>query len=358
MNTSAGTLCLNGTLVYPSQCPAFEVADACTCVHPGVNCISNCSSDLCLCANEWTGTRISAANNTVCVEDALAWPNDPRCSSSSPVKTCMHDGFYCTSPCSITYYYCVYGRRMPDQFVPFGTVCESNGKDVGSLVNPEQCSYMNTTSLGHCDTEEPSFQCIQTCSDIFYYCVQYKAYIAQMAPTGLLCYENTFVLASDPVCVGNVPSQEFPIVLYSGNESLPWSVLYQYELASALATSLSSVGLLVRPSDIYFPSAVGRILFAHSLAETLSIHSADPNLDKALALAMHKLPAILASNNLAVSIALVPDTVTRTVTTSTIPTVSPSAVARPVPTLMSGSECHIVSTGVVVISVLLGGFVC
>ena len=229
MNTSAGTRCMNGHLVYETQCLA-------------------------------------------------------------PTYACEADGFYCSSPCSVTYSYCVNGLRTPEQFVPAGTVCANNeSAGFGSLVYPDQCASMNTTIVASCPTDVASIQCLAPCSPTFYYCVHYSAYVVQMAPTGLKCYENDFVLASDPVCTGQEAGQAFPVVVVSQD----WSLLRQFSLANALATALRSTGVSVEPTDIYFSQQGRRLAYSEQM---MYIRSSATYLSNALSEAMDRLPEILGTN--------------------------------------------------------------
>ena len=282
MNTSAGTRCLNGSLVHESQCA---------------------------------------------------------------VPVCETDGFYCTSPCSVTYSYCVSGRRTPTQFVPTGTVCNA-----GALVYPTQCASLNTTAFASCPTYNASIQCSDPnpCSPNFYYCIQYATYAVQVAPTGLQCYNNTFVLASDPVCTPSGPVQTFPIVVASQD----WSVLTQYGLASALSTALAQTGTRIQPVAIYFPSvsAEGRRLASQ---QWMSVYSSYANLSTALAAAVTELPAILAANNLAVTMWLQPPSASASPSGSVSADASASAVAS---LLVSGVVVYsmsIVTCVVLVITVIM-----
>jgi len=268
---------------------AFTVTtvSACQCTVPGVQCTYNCSPTFCLCDASLHGSLMNTSVGTRCLNGSLV--HESQC--SRPTHGCDSDGFYCTSPCSVTYSYCVSGILTPKQFVPTGTVC-----DAGSLVYPNQCISLHTTSMGSCPTYNSSIQCADAgpCSPNFYYCVQYATYAVQMAPTGLKCYNNTFVLASDPICTGpSNNSQTFPILVTTQD----WSVLTQYELASTLSTALTRVGTPVQPADIYFASAPVSSASGRRLAvkQLMSIHSSYANLSTALAVAF-------AENNLAVTL--------------------------------------------------------
>jgi hypothetical protein len=144
-----------------------------------------------------------------------------------------------------------------------------------------------------------------------------------MAPTGLKCYNNTFVLASDPVCTGPSDIQNFPILVTTQD----WSVLTQYGLASALSAALMQIGTQIQPTAIYFASSAGRRLAAQQL---MSIRSPYKNLSAALAVAVDRLPAILAANNIAVNVSLQP--------------VSPSHLpSHAAPSLVSGIVANSIS---------------
>ena len=277
---------------------AVANANACQCTMPGVQCTYDCSPTFCLCDMSLYGSRMNVSVGTRCLNGSLV--HEAHCS----VRTeCESDGFYCTSPCSVTYSYCVSGRRTPTQFVPVGTVC-----DGGALVYPTQCASLNTTSLGYCPTYNASIQCDRQCSPNFYYCVQYATYAVQMAPTGLKCYNNTFVLASDPVCSGYSDVQVFPIMV----DTQDWSVLTQYGLASSLSAALTKTD--IQPTDIYFSSAFGRRLASQQL---MSIHSSYANLSTVLAVA-------IATNNLAVTLWL--------------PSVSPTQTQTPTPRVLYSAK--------------------
>jgi len=312
----------------------FAVANACTCTGPGVQCTRDCASTFCLCDETLRGSLMNTSAGTRCLNGSLV--HESQCA----VPVCETDGFYCTSPCSVTYSYCVTGRRTPTQFVPTGTVCNA-----GALVYPTQCASLNTTAFASCPTYNASIQCSDPnpCSPNFYYCIQYATYSVQMAPTGLQCYNNTFVLASDPVCTHSGPVQTFPIVVASQD----WSVLTQYGLASALSAALAQTGTRIQPVAIYFPSvsAEGRRL---ARQQWMSVYSSYANLSTALAAAVTELPAILAANNLAVTMWLQP--------LSASPSPSGSVSAMPASLLVSGVVVYsmsIVTCVVLVITVIM-----
>ena len=340
MNVSQGTLCFNNSLVHESQCIPRSSTD-CTCSHAGVNCIQSCSSQICMCHSTELGIRGNVANGTLCYDDYLTWSSDSRCSANSVVAVCPIDGFYCTSPCSITYYYCANGIRYPEQFVPFGTVCSSNGS-AGQLLNPDECLLSNTSLVSTCPTMMTSLQCLYPCSPVFYYCRNYTAYVLQNTPVGLTCYENTFILQSQPVCyIGDEQEQQFPVTLDYSNTSIIWSVLSQYTLASALAESLESAGISVLPTDIYFSTFDRRL--ADSSTHWITIRSSDPTLRSVLDDALQTLPFTLASHNLPVRVSLVaeptPSVSIGTTTRAVIWTASATAIPAPKPTMwMSAAD--------------------
>ena len=296
---------------------------ACTCITPGVQCTRDCAPTFCLCDESLHGVVMNTSVGTRCLNGSLV--HESLCSGPRP--ECESDGFYCTSPCSVSYSYCVSGRRTPAQFVPAGTVC-----DAGALVYPTQCASLNTTAIASCPTYNASIQCDSPCSPSFYYCVQYATYAVQMAPTGLKCYNNTFVLASDPVCAPAGPIQTFPIVV----DTQDWSVLTQYGLASALSTALAQAGARIQPVAIYFPSVSteGRRLASQ---QWMSVYSSYANLSTALAVALTELPAILAANNLAVTMWLQPPS------SSASPSASAKPNEGPSPLLVSGIVAYSVS---------------
>ena len=275
MNTSVGTRCSGGALVHDSQC----LSPGCACPHAGVHCLSD--TQLCLCDDRRMGTIMETANNTVCAEDRLEWATH---------RTCDADGFYCTSPCSVSYYYCTNGRRMPDQFVPAGTVCGG-----GALMSPGNCSY--TPVHATCPTEAPSIQCMGQCSTSFYQCIRHTAYGVQAAPVGLVCYDNAFILGSDPLCAENAVYQTFPLFVDYSNESA--TVLYQYALTSAIAEAITHAGVPVTAADIYIGVAGRRLAVSEQL---LSVQSSDTSLAGVIAHAMRELPTILERDNLAVRV--------------------------------------------------------
>lgn len=300
MNTSVGTRCSAGALVHDSQC---MVPTGCACQHVGVNCLSN--SHMCLCDERLVGTIETTANNTVCVDDRLAWVTD---------LSCTNNGFYCTSPCSVSYYYCTNNRRMPAQFVPAGTVCDSTGGE-GFLVTPDNCSY--TSVHASCPTEDLTIQCTGRCSTSFYHCNQHTAYAVQSTPVGLVCYNNAFILGSDPVCAEGM-YQTFPVIVDYSNETIPVTVLYQYALASALAEAISYAGVPVVASDVYIGGLGRRLAVSEQL---LSVQSSDTSLAGVVAHAMQDLPNILTRDNLVVRVWL---------QESLTPTSSPLPVANAV----------------------------
>lgn len=264
----------------------FLTAYACTCTTPGVSCTTDCSPTFCLCDESYKGTLMSTSAGTRCLNGNLVY--ESQC--LSPTYACAADGFYCSSPCSVTYSYCVNGIRTPEQFVPIGTVCDTNETDgFGSLVYPDACASLNTTIVARCPTDVASIQCLAPCSPTFYYCVHYNAYVVQMAPTGLMCYENDFVLASDPICTGLAAGQAFPVVIASQD----WSVLRQYSMAKALAAALRTSGVAVEATDIYF-AQMGRRL--SDSEQMMYIRSSATYLSNALSDAMDRLPAMLGTN--------------------------------------------------------------
>lgn len=305
----------------------FLFASACTCILPGVQCTRECAPTFCLCDTTLHGSVMNTSLGTRCLNGSLV--HESHCLGPGSGPQCESDGFYCTSPCSVTYSYCVSGRRTPMQFVPTGTVCNA-----GALVYPTQCASLNTTNQGACPTYNASIQCDSPCSPSFYYCVQYATYAVQMAPTGLKCYNNTFVLASDPVCAPAGPIQTFPIVV----DTQDWSVLTQYGLASALSTALAQAGARIQPVAIYFPSVSveGRRLASQ---QWMSVYSSYANLSTALAVALTELPAILAANNLAVTMWLQP------------PSASPSGSPSPSGSAKPNAGPALLVSGIVAYSV-------
>lgn len=331
MNVSAGTRCFNGSLVHESQCLPRSFASACNCSKMGIQCLQPCSNQICMCDSDERVSLVPVANGTVCYDDRLTWLSDSRCSSEPVAIGCGHDGLYCVSPCSITYYYCSNGLRYPEQFVPYGTVCYSNGTGQGQLLNPDECFLGNQTMVGMCPTMETSLQCLNPCSTAFYYCSNYSAHVLQNAPTGLVCYDHSFVLESNPVCYsGSGLVQQFPVSIDYSNKSIVWSVLSQYALASALSESLRGV----YPTDIYF-SDKGRRLIASNMQ--LMIRSSDTTLPSSVATAWKNLPSKLAARNLPISVRLA---------TVASATPSPSAVPAPTPSKLaqvSGVEAKYLS---------------
>ena len=240
---------------------------------------------------------------------------------------CASDGFYCSSPCSVTYSYCVNGHRTPEQFVPAGTVCATN-ESADYLVYPDQCASMNTTVVASCPTDVASIQCLSPCSSTFYYCVHYNAYVVQLAPTGLKCYDNDFVLASDPVCTGQDAGQAFPVMIASND----WSVLQQYSMASALAAALYSTGVNVEPTDIYFAHQGRRLAYSEQM---MYIRSSATYLSNALSEALDR----LAASNVAVTMWL-PSPVA---TISATATAAATAVHQMIATQWSGAATYGIS---------------
>jgi len=283
MNTSVGTRCLNGNLVYESQCVA-------------------------------------------------------------PTYACEADGFYCTSPCSVTYSYCVNGIRTPEQFVPLGTVC-ANNDSADTLVYPDECASLNTTIVASCPTDVASIQCMSPCSQTFYYCVHYSAYVVQMAPTGLKCYENDFVLASDPVCTGLAAGQAFPVVITTQD----WSVLRQYSLANALAAALRTSGVSVEASDIYFAQVGRRLAYSDQM---MYIRSSATYLSNALSEAMDRLSA----SNVAITMWLPSPVATISATATAAATAADAIQQMIINQVWSGAAAYglsIVTCILVILTVLL-----
>jgi hypothetical protein len=247
---------------------------------------------------------MNVSAGTRCLHNALV--QESQC-SNEPV--CNSNGFFCTSQCSVTYYYCSNGRRYPDQFVPFGTVCSFQSVSYiseGQLVYPDQCLLNYSTALvpytNRCPTVLLSFQCSVSCGSSFYYCRNFNPYVFQQVPNGLLCHNHTFVLASDPVCSNQSGGHQFPISVNYKNDSIVWSVLSQYALASAVAEALVPVGVYVRPLDIYFVSEYGRRL-SDSNKQLMVINSARTELFAYLNVAVLRyLPAALSSRNLQIDI--------------------------------------------------------
>ena len=193
------------------------------------------------------------------------------------------------------------------------------------------------------------------CSILFYYCIHYTAYLIQNSPVGLVCYDNTFVLASNPTCRGFQSVQEFPIYLDTSNASAIWSVLYEYRVASAVASAFSKTPTNITVSDIYLSSRGRRLSAAE---QTLGIRSSDPNLSKSLVVAVANLPQILFTNHLGVTITLMSPslssssslspspspslTPTPPYPSSFYPSPSPSPISFPIPTV-SGASRYVVS---------------
>ena len=305
MNTANGTLCLDGYIVWEANClenkninqnnttepTKTNPAVKCNCSYAGVNCLSDCSTQYCLCSGTMDGTLMTVANDTVCYRGYTIWENDLRCNPQFTGNNCAQDGLQCSSNCSVTYFYCSNGRRMPDQFVPYGTLCSYNSYQ--QLIQPNQCE-MNTQSLiSSCQRKDMALECYSQCSPLFYYCYNYTVYALQVAPEGLVCYDNSFVLASEPMCSANASltqkQQQFPVSIHYKNGSVAWSVLSQYAIASAMANALRNAGSDVEVTDIYFhqESNTVRRLTAH-VDTYMTIQSSDKNLESALDVAIRQ----------------------------------------------------------------------
>lgn len=294
MNTVNGTVCQDGNQVWESDCgkqvanpsPTPERKTDCTCSHVGVNCMEECSSQYCLCGSTLSGYSLQVANNTVCYDDYLTWVDDTRC-TKAPSHVCTKDGLYCTSPCSITYYYCSNGRQYPEQFVPYGTVCTEGG-----LVSPDQCGWNPSQPLiSTCPTRDLSLQCYAECSPLFYYCTNYTAYVLQNAPSNLLCYNHAFVMPNQPMCyTTSVERQEFPITIQYKNDSLIWSALTAYAVASSMANELTTQGVPVTVNDVFLSesASIGRRL-ASIFYGSIGIQSTMNNLSAVLEVARNSI---------------------------------------------------------------------
>jgi len=242
------------------------------------------------------GTLMTVAKNTVCYRGYTIWENDLRCNTQFTGSDCKQDGLQCASNCSITYFYCSNGRRMPDQFVPYGTVCSDNSYQ--QLIQPNQCE-MNSQSP--CQHKDMALECYSQCSPLFYYCDNYTVYALQVAPEGLVCYDNSFVLASEPMCSANSSvQQQFPISINYNNGSVAWSVLSQYAIASAMANALQNAGSNVAPADIYFHQESNTLRRLIARVDTyMTVQSSDKNLENLLDVAVRQyLEQELAKRNL------------------------------------------------------------
>lgn len=259
MITASGTLCRNGEQVWSNDCidstvlpvytPLIQQSSSCNCSTIGVNCLQKCSSQFCLCGTSANGSLLSAANGTVCLDGYIISSDDQQCLPESQTAVCK-DGLYCTAQCSITYYYCSNGLRYPDMFVPSGTLCANKSM----LIHPDQCEANTQTLVQSCDTITLTFQCFQSCSPLFYYCLNYTVFALQTAPRGLVCYDNSFVLASHPVCTkASLSYYPFPLSI-SYNNSERWSILSDYELTAAFSSAFTSAGVHVLPNDMYIVS--------------------------------------------------------------------------------------------------------
>jgi hypothetical protein len=261
MTTANGTVCYDDYQVFandarclstpvpsqessPSQGPnpnpnPSPNPNPCTCSQPGVQCIQQCQPYLCLCGSSLQGTMLPTAPSTVCADGYQVWASSPVCSASSPVSSvCSTDGFYCPSHCSLTYYECSNGVPSTTMLVPYGTVCGITQNNTGELIYPNACNATNLT----CQT--PWLQCPTECGTSVQVCMNNVGYALQTVPSGLLCYNNQFVLSSQPVCsAGQGQSQDitsFAITVRSENTS--WTILSDSAVAASVVDSLASAG--------------------------------------------------------------------------------------------------------------------
>jgi hypothetical protein len=161
-----------------------------------------------------------------------------------------------------------------------------------------------------------------------------------------VCYDNTFILQSQPACyIGDEQEQQFPVTLDYSNTSIVWSVLSQYTLASALAESLESAGISVLPTNIYFRTFDRRL--ADSNMHWITIRSSDPALRSAVGDALRILPFTLVSYNLPIRVSLA-ETSSSVSSVSASVSPSPSATSAPKPIQwMSSAHTNTVSNAVV-----------
>jgi len=115
-------------------------------------------------------------------------------------------------------------------------------------------------------------------------------YALQVAPEGLVCYDNSFVLASEPMCSANSSlQQQFPISINYNNGSVAWSVLSQYAIASAMANALQNAGSNVAPADIYFHQESNTLRRLTARVDTyMTVQSSDKNLENLLDVAVRQ----------------------------------------------------------------------
>lgn len=296
MNTSAGTACLNDIQVWandaqclppsfsqtnlpivtpsstPTSQPTYQIANlvrSCTCSSRGISCTHDCDTSFCLCGESKQGSILNTSQGTVCYAGQQVWLSDPVC-QNSPVT----DGLYCTSECSLTYYYYSNGIRYPEQFTPSGTVCSSNGT-IGTLIHPYDCLQNNTVSV---PSHEIGWTCnpnasVGLCSTELYYAVDGNMYANQHAPSGLLCYNNSLVLSSIDACVESLPFHtpiSFSLLVDPLIDSSYGTLLGQTDFTASIAESLQSVGAPIQQNMVVLKT-MGRRLLGNYI--TLSIYT-------------------------------------------------------------------------------------
>jgi hypothetical protein len=289
MTTANGTVCYEDFQVFdndyrcvpepetfpsPSSSPSYLPAPtSCTCTAPGVECIQRCEPYLCLCGSSLVGAMLPTSPSTVCVDGYQVWESSPVCSASPApsLSICSVDGFYCMGHCSMTYYQCSNGRPSPTMLVPYGTVCGITQNNTGELIYPYECPASNRTC------SQPGFQCLSNCSNRALYCVNGEGYAYQTVPSGLLCYDNSLVLSSQPMCASNPTNAaaSFSITILADNSS--WSVLSDGDVAASVVDSVMTAG----SNTAIYPSMVSvsggqRILYqsqSSSISRQITIYA-------------------------------------------------------------------------------------
>ena len=173
-----------------------------TCSHVGVNCITNCSTQFCLCGTIGLGSIMTTAAGTVCYNDYQIYETDYRCILNSfsptpdptsdptpsspstalveyPACTCTSPGVQCITQCEP--FMCLCGSNLVGKLLPTApsTVC-ADGYQVWES-NPV-CS--TNTQLSTCID---GFYCTSQCSLTYYQCSNGIPSATMMTPYGTVC---------------------------------------------------------------------------------------------------------------------------------------------------------------------------
>ena len=217
-----GSICLQSV---PTQC---------SCRHGGVNCISNCSYNFCLCTEYGKGYIMNTSLGTVCYNDIQVWPTDERC-------------------------------QNPETNVPHPTATAS------------PLAQFTPSTRGHaCQCASSGVSCVQECATEFCLCGQNLQGVIFNTSEGTVCSSGHQVWMTDPTCTNNEAvdglycSYECSITYYSYSNGIRSPD--QFTPSGTVCTSNDTFGSLV------YPHECGNILsFAVSLDESgwICVHTGD-----------------------------------------------------------------------------------